>query len=182
MFRMLPSILATVLWAGTAAAAGIGFAPAADPRLTATGGVADYDAGFDLFVFDALSVSVTDGSGTIPALTGITVFGGLDDPFGPATLDLFGDDPVTPILSGILRDTGSSGSVLELLFDTTIDGTGLFGPRLLFTLDTGQADPFAGFALADATATIAAPVPLPPAMALLAGGTLLLAGLRRARG
>lgn len=180
--KMLLLSLVTACWAGAGAAAGLGLAPAADPRLTVSGGVADYDAGFDLFVFDALSVAVTDGGGTIPAITGITVFGGLTDPFAPAALDVFGADPVTPILSGTLRKAAATGTVLELLFGTTADSTGRFGPRLIFTLDTGQADPFAGFALSDVTATVAAPVPLPPAMALLAGGTLLLAGLRRARG
>jgi len=179
MWKPIALAAALALTWAAADAATLGLRPAAAPRIEATGVTADYDAFLDLLVIDSDALTVTlDGPGTPPALDGLTVFGGL----GAATLDIFGpDDPVVPTISADLTAVGTDGGVLELLFATTADTSGLFGPRLLMEVQTGASDPLAGFSATDTTATLAAPVPLPPAAAALLAAFAACAAIGRKR-
>ena len=172
MWKPLALAAALTLGAAAAHAATLGLRPAEAPRIDSTAVTADYDAAFDLLAIDSPALTVTlDGPGTPPPLDSLTVFGGL----GAATLDVFGPaDPVVPAISADLTGVGSDVGVLELLFATTADTSGRFGPRLFMEVQTGAADPLAGFSATGTTATIATPVPLPPAgiamLAALAAG------------
>ena len=173
MLKLSLTLAAMLLAPLATAAAPLNLAPTGDPLIETTDAVADYDPFFDLLTIDAIAPTGSASLGALPVLGGFSVFGSLAAPF--ATLDVFADaDPVDPILSGSLVRSGTDGTVLELLFETTSDETGLFGPRLLMLLETGAAEPLDGFSAFPTTAQITTPIPLPPSAALL--GSALLAG------
>jgi hypothetical protein len=127
----------------------------------------------DMLIIDAASPSGSSSSGPLPALAGFTALGAHGDPF--ATVDVVGaPDPVDPILTGSLIRFGTDGSVLELLFETTADATGPFGPSLLMVVETGAAAPLGGVMAFPTSPEIATPIPPPPWAALL--GTAPLGG------
>jgi hypothetical protein len=182
--RMLaPAVLAALLIPLAASAATLGLVPRATPRIVDAAATVDFtpDFGGQLVVL-GLSPAFADGG---RALSDLAIDGALFDAgFRPV---LTVSDADGPVIAGDFERFGFDGAgALELLFRTTLDRTGRFGPRLLVLLaldpaDLPAGDPFSTAFSATGTATVAAPIPLPGAGPLLLGALGALALGRSAR-
>ena len=178
--------IAFALSAGSMAqGASLGLDPVSSPQLTASNVFVDNDPDFLENLFASGSGASFNGSGSFDFT--LNVF--YESFFGPesGTLDI--DEGVDRVYAGTLIARGYSDDRMEFLFSTDFDTLGIGGQALVFLNgDFGSGDPFGKTftgldAVTYATATIAAPIPLPLSGVLLLsgmGGMLLVARRRKA--
>ncbi|MGC9417982.1 MAG: hypothetical protein ACP5EN_03335 [Rhodovulum sp.] len=188
----LVSLALSVATAGVASAASLGLATKALPVVDIvfaeavyfeTGGTGDL-----FWTAPALGLATAVPSAS-EAEFDIALTFDIANPYGSVTGALLSADrDGNPYLEGDLVAIGFQDDLLELLFGN-LSGSAApaFGSQALvelFFIGPVGADPLAGLSdlgVYDLAGTIVAPVPLPGGLPLLAGGVVLLAGLRARR-
>lgn len=164
----------------SAQAATLGFEPTNNPLLRAENVTLISEP--DYFYAAGDISSAFAGGGTLDPLPSDFVIEGFA--FDDLVLNVFLDSGVDAFLSGEVLSAGFVDGVIELLFATMDDVSGLFGPRIMVLLTAGNtafpSDPLTtAFEVDDASASITTPVPLPAGLPLLLGALVALQLARR---